>query len=122
VESTGRHTKEGSKGSTVEGMEEREKVVCLAKLAEQAERYDGEGSVRPSVCPVLCFSSVQCRRYSLVGGVWRGIRVLLRRFCVFASIFAHLRGKCLNTGPFHRSFYPGAKDEKSLNVQESGPC
>jgi hypothetical protein len=27
-------------------MEEREKVVCLAKLAEQAERYDGEGSVR----------------------------------------------------------------------------
>jgi hypothetical protein len=40
-------------------MEERGKVVCLAKLAEQAERYDGEGSA----CPVLfCFSSVQCRR------------------------------------------------------------
>jgi hypothetical protein len=50
VESTGRHA--GRKGSAVEGMEEGEKVVCLAKLAEQAERYDGEGSV----CPVLCFS------------------------------------------------------------------
>jgi hypothetical protein len=33
-------------------MEEREKVVCLAKLAEQAERYDGKGS-HPPVPPCL---------------------------------------------------------------------
>lgn len=32
------------RGSAAEEMEEREKLVCLAKLAEQAERYDGEGS------------------------------------------------------------------------------
>ncbi|AQK49071.1 14-3-3-like protein GF14 epsilon [Zea mays] len=29
------------RGSAAEEMEEREKLVCLAKLAEQAERYDG---------------------------------------------------------------------------------
>jgi hypothetical protein len=92
-------------------MEERGKVVCLAKLAEQAERYDGEGSA----CPVLfCFSSVQCRRYSLVGGVWRGIRVLLRRFCVFASIFAHLRAECLNTGSI--SLFLLSRSERRKNL------
>jgi hypothetical protein len=31
-------------GSAAEEMVQREKLVCLAKLAEQAERYDGEGS------------------------------------------------------------------------------
>ena len=42
-------------------MEEREKVVCLAKLAEQAERYDGKGS-HPPVAPCLVDVCLQWRR------------------------------------------------------------
>lgn len=38
------------RGSAAEEMEEREKLVCLAKLAEQAERYDGEGSRSRALC------------------------------------------------------------------------
>jgi hypothetical protein len=42
-------------------MEERGKVVCMAKLAEQAERYDGTvpslGLVAPCSCCVQCVSS-----------------------------------------------------------------
>jgi hypothetical protein len=40
-------------------MEEREKVVCLAKLAEQAERYDGKGShLLVAPCLMLVCSAV----------------------------------------------------------------
>jgi hypothetical protein len=41
-------------------MEEREKIVCLAKLAEQAERYDGKGSHPP--VPPCSMLVLQCRR------------------------------------------------------------
>lgn len=42
----------------VEEMEEREKVVCLAKLAEQAERYDGKGSHPPGSALLDALSAV----------------------------------------------------------------
>jgi hypothetical protein len=40
-------------GSAAEEMEEREKLVCLAKLAEQAERYNDEGSHSRALCLII---------------------------------------------------------------------
>lgn len=103
-------------------MEEREKVVCLAKLAEQAERYDGKESrclfaALSFLVPLHLGKSV-CALFF----VGKELGIVALRSGAFASVFAYLlQGLKSEQQPTGSEFFFGflpcwSKNPLNLNV------